>query len=125
LARAVYKYIVALTLLSLSHSLFFSFSFSLSFTFSLVIALSLSLFLYFSLIIFLGHKNTNIPLILNVQRIIFFCLGHNILWGISWDFLRGLDLFDPNLGGKKIFAHSKSPLKCPIIRFAHKKNLRF
>jgi hypothetical protein len=71
-----------------------------------------------------GHKNTNAPLILKIWDIIFLVLGklHNgPFLGI---FPGGLDFFDPkiaprcardNLGVKKVLAHSKYPLKWPIM----------
>jgi hypothetical protein len=63
---------------------------------------------------------------LKVQEIIFLSWAKHIR-GISWDFLRGPDLFDPedavpyaqdNLVVKKISAPSKNPSKCPILCFA-------
>jgi hypothetical protein len=42
----------------------------------------------------MGHKITNVPLILKIRDITF-CFGLFSLWGISLDILRGLDFFDP------------------------------
>jgi hypothetical protein len=42
----------------------------------------------------MGHKITNVPLILKIRDIIF-VFGLISLWAISLDILRGLDFFDP------------------------------
>ncbi len=114
-------------LLSLMLLLSLCLSLTLSHSLSLSLSPSLSLSLYLSL----GHKNTNVPLILKVLKIIVLVWGKTCNGEFLGVFRGGLYLFyskialrcaQENLWVNKVSIPSKSPAKCPIISFAREKN---
>jgi hypothetical protein len=58
----------------------------------------------------MGHKITNVPLILKIWEVIFFVFGQITLWAISRDILRGPR---NNLGVKKVEAPQNIPRNGP------------